>query len=293
MKKRKKNHYDNAYKYLFSNKRIFLQLLKSFVYEDFINDIDIDSIEIVNKSFVSEDFLDRESDLIYRIKFNDKEYLIYILLEFQSTVDKSIPIRMFSYMLLLYDLIYKNSKKGLLPNIFPILLYNGQNDWTIPANISDLIEKNIPEKYIPSFEYYPIIEKAISDKTLDHLHNLVAAVIYLEKQKDENKITEAIDKVIEFIKNENIIDIRIFTLWLKKMFRASVSEEQIEKINNIKEAKSMITLLAEKIEKKGKIEGKIEDAKVMLQDGFTIEQVMKYTGLSREDVIKLTTDERK
>jgi hypothetical protein len=44
--------YDKVYKYLFSNKRIFLQLLQSFVDEDFIREIKIDNLELIDKSFV-------------------------------------------------------------------------------------------------------------------------------------------------------------------------------------------------------------------------------------------------
>ena len=106
--------YDNAYKYLFSNKRIFLQLLKSFVDEDFVKEITLENIELLEKSFVSDEFLARESDIIYKIKLKDSEVYIYILLEFQSTVDKTIPVRMLLYLLQFYDLLLRNSQEGLL-----------------------------------------------------------------------------------------------------------------------------------------------------------------------------------
>jgi len=144
--------------------------------------------------------LEREADLLYRVIIDGKESYIYILIEFQSSVDKSIPVRMFQYILLLYDQIYKQSKKGLLTNVFPVLLYNGRKDWTVPLNLNQLIEKDIPEKYIPSFAYYPIIEKDIPNEVLEKLHNLVAAVVYLEKQDNEQKIADAVEKVIEFVK---------------------------------------------------------------------------------------------
>ena len=152
----KKHIHDSAYKYIFSNKRIFYQLIKSFVKEDFVRDLDLKNIDLLDKSFISEEFLARESDVLYRIKLKNKTAYIYILLEFQSTVDKSIPVRMFSYILQFYDLLYRNSTKDKLPCVFPVLLYNGIKNWTIPTNIRDLIDIRIPEKYIPSFEYYKI-----------------------------------------------------------------------------------------------------------------------------------------
>ena len=90
--------YDNAYKYLFKNKRIFYQLITSFVKEDFVKDITLENIELVDKSFVSEEFLARESDVIYKINLPRREVYIFILLEFQSTVDKTVPVRMLSLL---------------------------------------------------------------------------------------------------------------------------------------------------------------------------------------------------
>jgi len=105
----------------------------------------------------------------------------------------------------------------------------------------------------------------------------------------------AIDKVVKYIKDEDIIDIRMFTVWLTKMFRTSINQEDIEKIKDIKETKSMLTILAEEIRKEGKIEGKIEGkneekieaAKKMKNDGLDFSLISKYTGLTIEEIEKL------
>jgi predicted transposase/invertase (TIGR01784 family) len=317
----KSRDYDGTYKYLFSNKRIFYQLIKSFVKEDFITDISLDDITLVDRSFVSDEFLSRESDIIYKVNLKDvstslrsdtrlkwsTEAYIYILLEFQSTVDKTIPIRMALYTFQFYDLLFRNSQKGLLPSVFPILLYTGPDNWTIPSNIRDLIDKRIPEKYIPSFEYYKIIEKDIPDEVLLKLHNLISAIIYLEKRKDEKSLREAIDKVIELIKNENIIDIRMFTIWFRRMFRQKVEVEEYNKITNLTEVNNMLTAIADEIMekgiKKGKIEGKLEGkiegkiegkleekrevAKKLKDEGLDIALISRTTGLTEEEIEKL------
>ena len=89
--------HDNAYKYLFSNRRIFLQLLKSFVHEDFVKDLTENDLELADKTFVSQDMLDRESDLLYKVNLNGKETYIYILIEFQST-----PVRLYDTLLAIF-----------------------------------------------------------------------------------------------------------------------------------------------------------------------------------------------
>lgn len=208
---------DSAYKYLFSNKRIFHQLLTSFVPEEFVEDLSADDLHSVDKSFISEEFTKRESDLIYRVKRGDREVYIYILIEFQSTPDKTIAARILSYIMRLYETLLQTSRAGKLPPIFPIVLYNGEDEWNAPDNIADLIEHNIRDVYIPHFRYFKIIERDISEETLLKLNNLVAAVVYLENQRNDEKLQKAIEKVVEMIKNEHILDLEQFIVWVRRM----------------------------------------------------------------------------
>jgi predicted transposase/invertase (TIGR01784 family) len=287
MSNKKPPSYDSAYKYLFSNKRIFLQLLHSFVKEDFVKTITLKDIEPFDKTFISDKFIKRESDIIYKINLKNRTAYIYVLLEFQSSPDKTIPVRMLLYILQLCDLIYRNSQKGKLPAIFPILLYTGSANWNIPKNVKDLFDQNIPGKYIPSFDYYLISEKDIPDQVLLKLHNLIAAVVYLEKRRDEKGLREAIDKIIDFISKENILDIRTFSVWFKNMFNQKATAGEIKQLKSLTEVKSMLATIAEKIEKRGKKQGKIENAKKMLMKGYSLQEISEITELSISEIQKL------
>jgi predicted transposase/invertase (TIGR01784 family) len=298
MAERRKD-YDSAYKYLFSNKRIFHQFLTQFIDESFTRKIRLEDIEQVDRSFVSDEFLQRESDIIYKVKLEVREVYIYVLLEFQSTVDKSIPVRMLLYILQLYDQLYRNSRKGKLPAVFPILLYNGSEKWTVGRDLATLIEQSIPGKYIPSFHYYAVIEREVPDKVLKRVKGLVSAIIYLEKQGDEAALGQAIETVIELIREEQPEQLRMFSTWVNRMFGKVLSEEDAERITELTEVKSMLAQLAENIEKrgiklgeergvnKGVKEGKREDARRMKARGYPVEDIVDITGLSAEEVEKL------
>ncbi len=57
----------------------------------------------------------------------------YLLIEFQSSVDKYMALRMMVYQGLLYqDLIRQGAvlSEGRLPPVLPIVLYNGSQRWT-------------------------------------------------------------------------------------------------------------------------------------------------------------------
>ncbi|GAB6091723.1 Rpn family recombination-promoting nuclease/putative transposase [Spirochaeta dissipatitropha] len=187
----------------------FVQL---FVDEDFVQGLRVEDVELVDNSFVSDELLDRESDVIYKIDLPGREVYVYVLLEFQSTPDKTIPVRMLLYILQLYDQLFRSSTKGVLPAVFRVLLYNGSRNWTVPGNISELIAPKIPARYIPSFEYYSIIERNIPPEKLKRIKGLIAAIMYLEQQDDDNGLRQTIDTEIDMIAEEQPEQLRQFSL---------------------------------------------------------------------------------
>ena len=91
----------------------------------------------------------------------------------------------------------------------------------------------------------------------------------------------ALDKVVDFLKAEEIIDIRVFTVWLTKMFKTEVSEEQIERIkekrlnlleNGKKTAKESIATLAALEE-----EVILKAHSSINEEGIVIEEIVGYT----------------
>ncbi|HOJ10661.1 MAG TPA: Rpn family recombination-promoting nuclease/putative transposase [Clostridiales bacterium] len=107
------NKHDKGYKYLLSVKRVFMQLLRSFVDESWVGSIDEDSIEYINKSFILQDFKGKEADIVYKLKIDGREVFFYILLELQSTVDFQMPYRLLQYMLEIWRTILKDTKKAI------------------------------------------------------------------------------------------------------------------------------------------------------------------------------------
>jgi predicted transposase/invertase (TIGR01784 family) len=93
-----KKVHDYGYGSLLRNKTIFRQLMQTFVTQEWVKLIDFNKSETVNKSFVSENYKNTEGDLIYKTKLKGKVIYVYILLEFQSSVDKFMALRMINYI---------------------------------------------------------------------------------------------------------------------------------------------------------------------------------------------------
>ncbi|MBC7473794.1 MAG: Rpn family recombination-promoting nuclease/putative transposase [Candidatus Sericytochromatia bacterium] len=254
-----KKIHDHAYKKIFSNKTFFRQLLQSFVDMPWVKDIDFDSSETVNKSFISDDYKNTESDLIYKLKLKDKDIYVYILMEFQSSVDKFISVRMLNYITSLYiELIdfNKKSKKKLdkLPAVFPILLYNGDRDWIAATNTNQVIENNeLLGEYGINYKYFKIIEKDYSLDSLLKIKNLVSTLFLSETNFDLELIKNEILNLLETEEDKQALSILInfFRLWTENKIIERSDYDNVEKLYNSKqEATEMIATSVKKLEKK-------------------------------------------
>ena len=299
---------DKRYKKIFSNPLVVEELLLYFVHEDFVKDLDFSTLERLDKSFVTEKFQEKESDIIYKVNFKGNEIYIYLLIEFQSTVDKFMSLRILRYILEFYDFLSQNDKFVKLPAVFPILLYNGEDKWTAKENISDIIIGSIPKRYIPNFSYYKLIENEISKETLLKIHNFVSAIFYIENSTPE-QIKSEIMSIISLIEKERPDLIKLFRLFINNLFKTSNYnniEEVNQEIDNIMEVKTMLEMALKRRDEQirqdvlremnnnmnnkiieTKKETKIETAKKMIEDNFSIESITRYTGLTEEEIRKL------
>jgi hypothetical protein len=245
--------HDKRYKKLFSHPVMVKELLLYFIDEDFIKDLDFTSLERMDKSFVTDDFKEKESDIIYKIHFKENDIYIYLLIEFQSTVDQFMAIRINRYLAEFYEFLSHTVKGKEVPAAFPVMLYNGRDKWTASIKIQDLIRSSIPDKYIPHFSYYTIIENEIPKEVLLKIENAVSAIFYIENSRPENLKKEC-HTIIKLIEKEDPGIIRLFRRWLNNLFQTSKEEWEKDNINehidDLLEVKEMFeTALKERDEK--------------------------------------------
>ena len=286
--KKKHNTHDSGYKLLFSNHEMVRQLLTSFVNEDWIKEIEYATLERIDKSFVSDRFEERESDIIYRVKFNNRDVYIFILLEFQSTVDRFMALRMLRYILELYEYLVRNHKLKKLPAVFPVMLYNGEKRWTAPKDLDNLIEDSIPGQYIPHFRYYKIAENEFDREFLMKLNNAVAALFYSENCQGK-ELQHKISIIVELIRGEKPEEFKMFTNWLT--YRWPGNAKLVDEIKSIDEVKTMLSTSLKKYSKElireGIEKGKTDTAKAMLTRKMPLKEISEITGLPLSQIEKL------
>ena len=313
--------YDSNYKNLFSHPEMVRDLLVGFVREDWVKDLDFSTLEKSNASYVSEDLKQRCDDLVWTVQYGDTQLYIYIIIEFQSTVDYFMSLRMMTYIGLLYQDIIKQglvTSEQKLPPVLPIVLYNGEHPWNAPINVKDLVIhiSSDLDKYVPDLRYCLIDEGCFSKEELIGLKNLSALLFQLEAGETDEELNSVIIEIATLTKAPEFELLRkAFTTFIESIFlSAKFSTKPNIDLTNLKESKTMLVntlnswydhwiqkgeaIGLEKGLEKGREEGReegrqekmqamLETAKNMLADGMTIEQVSKYTKLTVEEIKKL------
>ena len=220
------NHqHDHSYKLLFSEPRVIRDLLTGFIKEDWIAHLDLDSLEKVSSSFVSDDLRDRESDVIWRARFGDDWIYVYLLIEFQSTIDPFMALRIMTYVGLLYQDLIKQQKlspHARLPPVLPVVLYNGEKRWNAAVDVSDLVQ-SVPrelERYRPRMPYLLLDEGAIvgSEHWSPEARNVVAAIFRLEHHRGTREAVELIGLLARWLEAPDQTRLRRhFAIWIKRV----------------------------------------------------------------------------
>jgi predicted transposase/invertase (TIGR01784 family) len=209
------------------------RLLERFVDETFVADLDFETLERVDGEFVDADFTRRESDVVWRVNFRGHALYLFILIEFQSTVDHSMALRFLRYVAGLYESLHANLRTTRLPAVFPILLYNGEPNWTAAVAFQDLVERSIPSDYIPQFQYYPVIEKNFSRTNLRKMRNAVAALFYFETTPVA-EIEPHMRAIVDILKEEEPGLVKAFGNWLTHW--AAQSHGEVDRPFRLKQA---------------------------------------------------------
>ena len=134
--------HDAAYKTFFSDPEMVASLVRNFVPEPFVADMDFGTLERHATGHVTDDLRERHNDIVWRVRLKDSHCYLLLLLEFQSREDWWMAVRILSYTALLWeDLIRAGTIRAgdRLPPVFPLVLYNGGKKWEAPTRLSDLL----------------------------------------------------------------------------------------------------------------------------------------------------------
>ncbi len=256
-------------------------LLVGFVQGKWREWIDLRSLEKANAHFVSDSLRRRAGDMVWRACSKEPGPCVYLLLEFQSTVEHFMVVRMLTYMGLLYQDLIKAGRvsRRHLPPLLPIVLYNGPSRWRAPTTLATLARTHpaFPKGFRADMRYQLIDIRRLRFNSPGLKHNLVAAMFRIENSRDRREIRDTVRLLIALLRGPHSASLRqAFVAWVNKVIFARLRGGPREKINSLEEIHAMLSdrwtqweveLKAEAL-REGRREGRAELLLDLLQARF-------------------------
>lgn len=247
--------HDLGYRDFFSQPRMIRDLLREIVGEEWVEHIDFDSGQPDNTSF-TKGFTKRETDIVWRFLRKDREepIYVYILMEFQSRPDPTMPVRFMVYIGLFYQKLLDSQPalaRGKLPLVIPIVLNTGSERWNVATDIGALIGglDSSAEIYRPRLRYHLIDAAVYPRAKLAELSSPVAELLRLETSRSWSEIHASVHRLRQNLAPTEAELRETFRGWLQKVIlpRLDLSEE--EKASAMRTLEDIETMLADSIDR--------------------------------------------
>lgn len=270
-----------------------------------------EQLEKYTNRYITIGLLDRESDIIYKIKGQD----IFIIIEHQTQIDYKMPIRMIEYgvEVIKSAIDYTKIKNAdyEMPSVIPIVLYTGKTKWKARKSISEKQKRLNGKDELKCTKYNLVDVNGFTEEELIKEKTYIAKAMLIEKHKNTEELTRylkvTVEEVIKHKEKYNEQAEEIFVNLIKRILKKKIgskrADELVKKLKGVDEY--MLTSLATIEEenrtifangrtkgiKEGKIEGikqnKLEIIKNMLKENLPIELISRITGESKEEIEKL------
>ena len=298
----KENYHDKGYKELLSKKRNFMKFLKNFVKAKWVPLVEAKALRLCDKEFVDILFDELRSDLIYYARIAGRDVYFYILTELQSTVDFTIPFRVFKYQSAILTREFENTPKEKreradyrLPVVVPIVFYNGDDGWFVTRNFKDYLQDADFFEGVIDFQYTLVDIKMFNREYLLSNHDAMSAAMAVDKERgsDFSGLRDTLADIISEKQSFHPEEFADFVTWLKHTLKHRV--KSVDEANRIAEmvAKGDVTgmttgfdIICNNIEARSKSEGLGISAGIIraLKENVPISQIAEKYGVEQAQI---------
>jgi hypothetical protein len=236
--------HDQAYKQLFSHPRLVRDLITGFVPEYRRAPMRLSPLSKANAHFISDHLKMRSSDTVWRIRVGGRDY-IYLLLEFQSTIEHFMALRVLTYVGLLYQDVIKahQHRNASLPPVIPIVLYHGNRRWNAPRSLDRLLRTHstLSKPFRANVRYKLIDVRRQRLDTSNLKRNLVAALFRIENSRTRREVRGHMALLLGLLKGRHDASLRrAFSVWINKVVLARLPGGSLDGNLNLEEMHSML-----------------------------------------------------
>jgi hypothetical protein len=267
-------------------------LIVGFLDADLVEVCDISSLERCNGSYVTDDLREREDDLIWKLRWGDREMVLYLLIEFQSRPDPMMHTRMMSYMALLWqDLVRTGSASpDSLPGIIPLVLYNGEVPWNVPNNVREVITMPSQASHlVPSVPYLVLDELRLELLPLLDCRNLAACLFALEQFAGDERIVLIGKDINEWMTTKPDLKqlYEEFSLYFEKSLKYIGEKNYPNPFQGTIMLADRINKWREDLRAEGEARGEAKILNRMKEAGMSLVEISRITGLSEDEITHL------
>ncbi len=308
-----KQPHDKFFRSTFGQVEVASDFLTNYLPTGLSEIIDIDTLELQKDSFLDETLKEEFADLLFRVNINNAQGYIYFLFEHKSYKDRMVIFQVLKYMINIWESKIQADQKRRreieLPIILPLVVYHNDGKWDIKRTLGEMMPnyKDLPDnlkRYIPNFEYLLfdlselnkdnvklLSETMISIKALsrtryaskaEQIEILEEAIRLIEETEEQDQITYYVSACIRYILS----------------IRDDISEKEMKEIaEQISiEGGELVMSVAERLRQEGIEKGIAEGiaegiakglkktAKNMIVEGESVDRIIRYTGLSKEEI---------
>ncbi len=202
--------HDETYKKLFASPRMVEDLVRAFGPAPIADQIDYTSLQRLSSEMISHDLQKRSGDTIWSATLradahaeNRRTLYLLILLEFQSTHDHWMALRMAVYTALLYQNCMRDGSitpATGLPAALPIVVHNGDRPWRAPRSMRELIpltdeslrEHQLSQKYV----LVDLQKTDANDIEPDNLMTALARIEQIQSVTDLPHVVSSLDGLL-------------------------------------------------------------------------------------------------
>ncbi|KJS65039.1 MAG: hypothetical protein JM57_13280 [Comamonadaceae bacterium BICA1-1] len=268
--------HDTGYKFLFSHAELVRELLEVFAPPGVSELLEYDTLQRENASFVTPAMKQREDDVVWSVKLSGQRIYLYLLLEFQSRIDRAMPVRMLQYVAALYDHLLRSKAiklKDGLPPVLPIVLYNGDKRWLHSPEVFDLVQPHpaVLSAFQPRLKFWLLDEGQFSPEYLFGLQRVMAALFLVERASgDMETVKQAIRHFGQTVANsprKALIDQALIE-WLRHRSGHTLPQvPDLAQTDNLLEITNMLETNIKRLIKRAAAEAAAEAAAQAMAEG--------------------------
>jgi predicted transposase/invertase (TIGR01784 family) len=276
---RPRSGHDQGYKRLFSHPQTVEELIRGFLRPDWVERLDLSTLEQIGSGFISDDLRERQSDVVWRVRWRGEDegwFYLYLLLEFQSTSYPFMAARMLTYVSLLIEEIIRKEKLkpgAGIPVVLPVVLYNGKRPWRAPLDLAEMFVDVPPSlrRHLPGLRYLVLDENRLDLDRPELARNTVASLFRIETTGEPQEFLQRARELATRIPQEEQELRRTIIIWLLAVLRRSFPGATIPETVDLEDTSMLEENMREWSKKQrregrreGKQEGRVEGIREVL-----------------------------